>query len=1038
MSAAANRFELTLYNKSGGPLTKRIALGDDGSVKSDGSACVMSSGTARRFAFGNLAEFGRALERMTPTEALSLGRLRADLPDEVPVIPKRKVADQPGAVARTQDFIAYEPGAPALALVDFDKKGMPPEMADRIDAAGGLWAVLVSVVPQLADAGRVLRRSTSAGLVRTDTGEPLPGSGGMHIFVAVRDGGDVERFLKDLHARCWLAGYGWLMVGAGGQLLERSIVDRVVGTPERLVFEGAPVLVAPLAQDPAGRKPSVVDGDLLDSKSACPPLTLRDAALLKEMRWRQSAALSAEAGEARKSFIGRRAQHLVDRGVAPRDAAQIVGRQCDGILHPAIVLPFDDPDLAGTTVADVLADPDRFVGETLADPLEGVEYGPCKAKVMRRDADGSLWINSFAHGRTVYELKIDAAAARREIEAADRTAVPQTFARCMLAADLSPEEIEELRNLASERSGITRRTLMAMVKSAQAQRAEQREAEAETARILNRTDPRLRIEAPAPDAPWLPQMELLEETLSADPGDEPPTRDVEGGVTMVRERSIAGLHELTAHGSNGTDKKEYRLPPPSQLVLARLDRAALGELIERHIDYHEPGNWARSVHLSAAFVDHYLVRQDSALPTIRGATSMPLVMPDGSLISGPGLDRRLGIVFRVPYALRQLLPTPEQCQPSACARAMRFLTHEWLCDVSTDYAGRCVIVAAALTIIERCILPERPAFFIAAGQRGGGKTTTVNLISTATLGHRAAAAAWSPSDEERRKALFSYLAAGIPLLAWDNIPRGAAITDPTIEKVLTSETLTDRTLGVSDFKTVPTTTVQIFTGNNVGPRGDMASRSLNVRLNVDRPDPENRDFAHPEPIEWTLANRGKILRALFVILLGNPRRRQECRSPAVTRFKSWWDLVGSAVEHAAAQHAEHVHHLVLDGDAPAATPIDFRERFAETEEADEQTLSVAAVLTTLKTMYGTTSFTSAQVARFASDMSDGALAFRSALEHGAGKAIKVVSATIIAFRLKAILGTPANVGGRVLALQYHPDHHGGFFRLRDADAAAAA
>jgi hypothetical protein len=40
-------------------------------------------------------------------------------------------------------------------------------------------------------------------------------------------------------------------------------------------------------------------------------------------------------------------------------------------------------------VGDVLADPDRFVGATLADPQEGVEYGTGKAKVMQRP-DGSL------------------------------------------------------------------------------------------------------------------------------------------------------------------------------------------------------------------------------------------------------------------------------------------------------------------------------------------------------------------------------------------------------------------------------------------------------------------------------------------------------------------------------------------------------------------------------------------------------------------------------------------------------------------------
>jgi hypothetical protein len=62
----------------------------------------------------------------------------------------------------------------------------------------------------------------------------------------------------------------------------------------------------------------------------------------------------------------------------------------------------------------------------------------------------------------------------------------------------------------------------------------------------------------------------------------------------------------------------------------------------------------------------------------------------------------------------------------------------------------------------------------------------------------------------------------------------------------------------------------MFTGNNIAPKGDLASRSLQVRLDIDRIDPENRDFRHPDPTGWTRANRGKILRALYVILLGNP------------------------------------------------------------------------------------------------------------------------------------------------------------------------
>ena len=97
-------------------------------------------------------------------------------------------------------------------------------------------------------------------------------------------------------------------------------------------------------------------------------------------------------------------------------AHRTIANQCDGVLLPDLELPFDDQEFAGCTVADVLADPDRFVGATLADPLEGTDYGPCKAKIMRR-ADGTPWINSFAHGRTVYELKYDFRAASDAIRA---------------------------------------------------------------------------------------------------------------------------------------------------------------------------------------------------------------------------------------------------------------------------------------------------------------------------------------------------------------------------------------------------------------------------------------------------------------------------------------------------------------------------------------------------------------------------------------------------------------------------------------------
>jgi hypothetical protein len=130
---------------------------------------------------------------------------------------------------------------------------MPRDVTTALAQHGGYWQALVAVLPELQTIARVTRRSTSSGLSRSDTGKQLPGSDGVHVYIAVRDGTDIERFLKTLHARCWLAGFGWMMVGASGQLLARSIVDRMVGAPERLVFEGDPILAAGRLQSKAMR-----------------------------------------------------------------------------------------------------------------------------------------------------------------------------------------------------------------------------------------------------------------------------------------------------------------------------------------------------------------------------------------------------------------------------------------------------------------------------------------------------------------------------------------------------------------------------------------------------------------------------------------------------------------------------------------------------------------------------------------------------------------------------------------------------------------
>jgi hypothetical protein len=489
----------------------------------------------------------------------------------------------------------------------------------------------------------------------------------------------------------------------------------------------------------------------------------------------------------------------------------------------------------------------------------------------------------------------------------------------------------------------------------------------------------------------------------------------------------------------------------------------LAELIEKYIEYVD-GN-GRTVRLPSHFVKHYLQRDDGdeGLPIVSSISQLPIVLPNGEILTGRGLIRKYGIIFRVPEELEKLIPPRGKCDARKVAKAMRFLTNEWLANVATDYAGKCAIIAATMMILERALLPERRVVFVTAGHRGGGKTTTLKMMVMAAVGLPAAGAAWSNDPEERRKALFSYLDLGLEYLIWDNIPKGAAISCPAIERSCTIEFYTDRVLGIIGTKTVATYTVQFFTGNNITPRGDLASRSLMVRLRVDQVDPENRQFKHADPVEWTNEHRGQILASLYTILLGNPRRGQpkSKREPEPTRFKVWWDMIGSAVEFAAKQHmalvAEEKKHFVYEPTSePAPTTVDFKSMFLESEDNEEQGSSLASVLDVLQRKWpdgklfqagdvvnsifhasGNASYNAA----LAEQLAENAANFKASLELACGKPIPIVSAPSINWKLQALADAPAIADGKTLVLRYRrPDsnRHGGGFQVEELKTPEAA
>ena len=87
-------FEITAFKKDDGPLTKVFHV-VDGKLSNDSSQCQMSAGAAKRFFYENAADLAAIINKCGPTQALALGRIKAD-GDRHRVVAKKRLEDNPG------------------------------------------------------------------------------------------------------------------------------------------------------------------------------------------------------------------------------------------------------------------------------------------------------------------------------------------------------------------------------------------------------------------------------------------------------------------------------------------------------------------------------------------------------------------------------------------------------------------------------------------------------------------------------------------------------------------------------------------------------------------------------------------------------------------------------------------------------------------------------------------------------------------------------------------------------------------------------
>lgn len=292
----------------------------------------------------------------------------------------------------------------------------------------------------------------------------------------------------------------------------------------------------------------------------------------------------------------------------------------------------------------------------------------------------------------------------------------------------------------------------------------------------------------------------------------------------------------------------------------------------------------------------YAVMGRAEWPKIRPLVSVatcPQMRPDGSILQSHGYDEQTGILLRP----NDSYPSVSDCPRIEDARGALAALREVVCDFPfARPEHEAAWIAGVLTMVGRAAIEGPvPLFAVDATTAGTGKSRLVDSAARIAYGYDAARTAMPDDDSEMRKRITCVVIDGDPAVCIDNIRR--TVNLPSLEALLTSTVWKDRVLGATRQVSAPHRGVWWATGNNMCFSGDIARRTIHIRLESSLENPEERtDFRHPNLLAWVARERRRLVASCLTLL----RAYHVAGRPHVGvrpwgSFESWSALVPSAV-----------------------------------------------------------------------------------------------------------------------------------------------
>jgi hypothetical protein len=328
----------------------------------------------------------------------------------------------------------------------------------------------------------------------------------------------------------------------------------------------------------------------------------------------------------------------------------------------------------------------------------------------------------------------------------------------------------------------------------------------------------------------------------------------------------------------------------------------------------------------------------------------PFVRPDGSICDQPGYDNRARVLY-VPNTSFPPVPTdPSQDTAREALGRIRGVFDQFPYKESASESAFLshVLSEAARVAIDRC-----PMFFYDAPSAGTGKGLLQEMAARIVHGSDPALRPWVGDHDEIRKALYAAVLAGDRSLWFDNLPDGHKTRSPELCAFITSSTWTDRKLGESTSVGVPNKMVVCASGNNITPTGDLARRSLVIRMDANTERMKERTFRIPLLREYVMAHRAELLvdaltiiRAYDQVTMVDPDITKGMPVP-LPSFERWSHFCRNP--------------LIWLG---LADPV------ITQNETDDETTSVGSIYEALSAQFGDREFTALDVAHLVNGITD--------------------------------------------------------------------